>query len=180
MDLQWRQRRKRIRKWLKPLPRRANVRRYPVLKRFSGFAHKRPYLWSFKNAPVVRAIYLGSILTFMPSYGLQIIIAFAAALIGRANLSILVGLQMLNNPLTIGPMYLATYAIGSQLMGLTHLTAKNTVVDGALALVLGGLVLGALTGMVLHVAWQIGRYESARFRHKRMLSQSESPSIPLS
>lgn len=168
MDLQWRQRRKRIRAWLKPLPRRANVHRYPLLKRFSAFAHKRPYLWSFKNAPVVRAIYLGSILTFMPSYGLQIIIAFAAALIGRANLSILVGLQMLNNPLTIGPMYLATYSIGTWIIKILHIKAKHAFLDGALALSLGGLVLGMATALLLHGLWLFGRIEAKQFRKKRL------------
>ena len=62
MEIRWRQRRRRIRSWLKPLPRRASIHRYPILNRFADFARRRPYLWSFKDAPVVRAIYLGSLL----------------------------------------------------------------------------------------------------------------------
>ncbi len=168
MDLQWRQRRKRVRALLKPLPRRANVRRYPVVKWFAEFAHKRPYLWTYKNASVVRAIYIGCLLTFMPSYGVQIPLAFAGALAGRANLSVLVGLQMLNNPLTLGPIYLSTYNIGAWLMHSLHIKAQHTVLDGALALILGGLVLGMATALLLHGVWLFGRYEAKQFRKKRL------------
>ncbi len=167
MDLQWRQRRKRVRSWLKPLPRRANVRRYPIIKRFADFAHKRPYLWSFKNASVLRAIYFGSLLAFMPSYGVQIPLAFVAALIGRANLTILVGLQLLNNPLTLGPIYLSTYHIGTWSMSALHLKAQHAILDGALALVLGGLALGMATAVILHGLWLFGCYEAKQFRRRR-------------
>lgn len=173
MDLAWRQRRKRIRAWLKPLPRRANVRRYPIIKWFADFAHQRGYLWSFKNAPVVRAIYIGSILTYMPSYGVQIILALVAAIAGRANLTVLVGIQMINNPFTIGPIYLATYQIGQWLIRFFHIKAQHPLLDGALALVLGGLILGLITAFLLHGLWLIGRYEAQQFRNKR-LSQAKN------
>lgn len=165
---QWIKRRKRIRVWLKPLPRRANVHRYPVVKWFADFAHKRPYLWSFKNAPVVRAIYLGSLLAYLPSYGAQILIAFGAAFLGRANLTILVGLQMITNPLSMGPIYLATYAIGNWLIKILHIKARHALLDGALALVLGGLLLGLLTAVLLHGLWLFGRFEAQRFRRRRL------------
>jgi uncharacterized protein (DUF2062 family) len=168
MDLQWRQRRRRIRAWLKPLPRRANVQRYPVIKWFAEFAYKRPYLWSFKNAAVVRAIYIGSLLTFMPTYGVQIPLAFAGALVGRANLSVLVGLQMLNNPLTLGPIYLASYAIGTWLMSALRISSAYVALNGALALIAGGLVLGLVTALLLHSIWLVGRYEAKQFRRKRL------------
>lgn len=167
MDQQWRQRRRRVRALLKPLPRKANVRRYPVLKRFAGFAHRRPYLWSFKNAPVLRAIYMGSLLAYLPSYGAQILIAFAAAFLGRANLTVLVGLQMIVNPLSIGPVYLATYTLGNWLIKLMHVQARHAVLDGALALTLGGLALGLVTALLLHGLWLFGRFEASRFRHRR-------------
>jgi uncharacterized protein (DUF2062 family) len=171
MDLQWRQRRKRVRAWLKPLPRRANVQRYPVVKWFAEFARKRPYLWSFKNAAVVRAIYIGSLLTFMPSYGVQIPLAFVGALAGRANLSVVVALQMINNPLTLGPIYLSTFNIGSWLMHFLRISAQQAVLDGALALVLGGLALGLATAILLHGLWLLGRYEATQFRQKRLANR---------
>lgn len=168
MDLQWRQRRKRIRSWLKPLPRKANVRRYPIIKWFADFAHRRPYLWSFKNAPVVRAIYIGSLLAFMPSYGIQILLAFGAALLGRANLTVLIGIQMLNNPLTIGPIYLATYNFGTQLTDFWPIETQQPALAAAQALIIGGAVLGLATALVLHGFWLFGRYEAKLFRRRRL------------
>lgn len=163
----WIQRRKRIRTWLKPLPRRANVHRYPFLNRFAAFAKRRPYLWSFKNAPVLRAIYLGSLLAFLPSYGVQILLGFLAAWFGRANLTLVVALQMITNPLTAGPIYLATYAIGGKIIQLFQLPTHHAVLDGALALILGGLVLGLITALLLHGLWLFGRFEAQRFRNLR-------------
>lgn len=163
----WIKRRKRIRTWLKPLPRRANVHRYPILKRFAAVAKRRPYLWSFKNAPVLRAIYLGSLLAYLPSYGVQILLGFAAAWFGRANLTLVIALQMITNPLSIGPIYLSTYTIGSKLIHLLHLPARHALLDGAAALILGGLVLGLVTALLLHGLWLFGRFEAARFRRRR-------------
>ncbi|WP_297800231.1 DUF2062 domain-containing protein [Arenimonas sp. GDDSR-1] len=167
MEQRWRQRRRRIRTWLKPLPRRATIHRYPILKRFAAFARRRPYLWSFKDAPVVRAIYLGSLLAYLPTYGAQIVIAFIAAWFGRANLTLMIGLQMITNPLTAGPIYLAAYGLGSGMARLLQLPPRHPVLDGALALILGGLVLGLLTALLLHGLWVLGRYEARRFRHRR-------------
>ncbi len=170
MDLQWRQRRRRIRKWLKPLPRKSNVKNYPVIKWFSRFIHKRPELWSFKNAPVVRAIYLGSLLVYLPSYGVQILLAFVAAWFGRANVTVTVGIQMINNPLTIAPIYVATYNIGTWLIQILHIKAQHALVDGALALILGGLALGLMTALAIHGLWIFGRFEAEQFRQKRQSS----------
>jgi len=167
MDRQWRQRRKRVRAALKPLPRKANVRRYPVVKWFANFVHKRPELWSFKNAPVVRAIYIGSLLAYLPSYGAQVLIAVVAAFLGRANLTVTVGLQMITNPLSMGPIYLAAYNLGTWLIKLLHIKARHAVFDGALALVLGGLLLGLITALLLHGLWLFGRYEAGQFRKRR-------------
>ncbi len=172
MDKQWLQRRMRIRAWLKPLPRRANIRRYPIIKSFSRFTLKRPYLWSFKNAPVLRALYLGSLLAYMPSYGLQILIALAVAWFARANLTLMVGLQMITNPLTAGPIYLSTYFLGDWLAHFLHLPERSPALDGALALILGGLVLGLITAVVLHGLWLFGQYEAQQFRSRRQRAKN--------
>jgi len=175
MRARWLRRRKRVRALLKPLPRRANIHRYPVLKRFAAYARRYPFLWSFRDAPVLRAIYLGSLLTFMPSYGLQIPIAFAAACLGRANLTVTVAIQMINNPLTLGPIYVATYATGKALMALLRLPAGNAAVDAALALVLGGAAVGLATAVLLHGLWAAGRFEARRFRHRHGRNRPSRP-----
>ena len=52
-------RRRRLRRWLKPLPRRANVDRYPVVRWFAAAARARPWLWSFRRREVLVSLYAG-------------------------------------------------------------------------------------------------------------------------
>ena len=52
---------RRLKKWMRPLPRRSNIHRYPVLKWFSKFAYDRSYLWSFRSRTIVPALFLGSL-----------------------------------------------------------------------------------------------------------------------
>ena len=103
---------RRVKKWLRPLPRRSNMHRYPILKFFTEAARKRVYIWSFRVENAVPAIYAGSILTLMPLYGIQVPTAIILAFLLRANLPIIVGLQVISNPLTILPIWFAAYQIG--------------------------------------------------------------------
>ena len=103
---------RRVKKWLRPLPRRTNIHRYPILNFFTEAARKRIYIWSFRVENAVPAIYVGSILTLMPLYGIQVPTAIILALLLRANLPIIVGLQVISNPLTVLPIWFAAYQIG--------------------------------------------------------------------
>lgn len=103
---------RRVKKWLRPLPRRANIHRYPILRHFSSAAKKRIYLWSFRAENVLPSIYVGSVLTFLPIYGLQLPLAFLFALFLRSNLPIFVGLQLITNPFTVLPIWFALFQIG--------------------------------------------------------------------
>lgn len=103
---------RRLKRILRPLPRKTNVHRYPIIKYFAATARNRSYLWSFKRHYVVRAIYLGSILSLLPLYGLQIALAFALSLASRSNLMVMCALQFITNPLTAVPLYLLCYKVG--------------------------------------------------------------------
>ena len=50
---------RRLKRWMRPLPRRSNIHNYPVLKWFSATAYKRSYLWSFKGDAMKPALFLG-------------------------------------------------------------------------------------------------------------------------
>jgi uncharacterized protein (DUF2062 family) len=113
-----RRRMRRVKRWLRPLPRRANIHRYPIIKFFAETAKKRLYIWSFREEYVVPAIYTGCILTLLPLYGLQLILGFLLALTLRANLPILIGLQILSNPITAIPIWVADYQVGRIVLGL--------------------------------------------------------------
>ncbi|MFP4157586.1 MAG: DUF2062 domain-containing protein [Opitutales bacterium] len=115
--IRWR-RMRRVKRWLRPLPRRSNIHRYPIIKFFAETAKKRLYIWSFREEYAVPAIYAGCILTLMPLYGLQLIIGFLIALFLRANLPILIGLQIVSNPITAIPIWVADYRVGRIVLGL--------------------------------------------------------------
>lgn len=110
---------RRVKKLLRPLPRRTNIHRYPILSWFAETARKRAYLWSFRRQEIVPAFYVGWILTLLPLYGLQLILAFVLALIFRANLMLTAGLQLVSNPLTVLPLWYLNYLIGNWVLNRT-------------------------------------------------------------
>lgn len=109
---------RRVKWWLRPLPRRTNIHRYPVLRLFADAARKRIYLWSFRVENAVPAIYAGCIITLLPIYGIQVPLAFLFAILLRANLPILAGLQIVSNPITVIPIWFAAYQIGRHFLSV--------------------------------------------------------------
>ena len=161
----WLARRRRLRRWLRPLPRRANVARYPVIKWFAEAARKRPYLWSFKRQHVLVSLYSGAVLALMPVYGLQLAIGLALAVWLRGNLTVMAALQMVTNPLTLGPIYYATHKLGSWLIGLTGYGEGASLVGTHInALVVGGIVGGLGFALLLDLGWRLLAWEARRFR----------------
>lgn len=106
---------RRVKRWLRPLPRKATIHRYPVLGWFAETARKRSYLWSFRREDVVPAIYVGCILSMLPIYGIQVPLAFLFSMVFRCNLMIMVATQFITNPLTAGPLYLAACYVGLEI-----------------------------------------------------------------
>jgi uncharacterized protein (DUF2062 family) len=139
---------------------------------FAIFARKRAYLWRFQRSFVIPSLYVGSILAFLPFYGLQIPLAFGAALIVRANLPVMIGLQLITNPLTAAPIYIFTYKVGRLL--LEHLSVgtgdQQMIGQTANSLMVGGVVSGLLFASVLDVVSRVLAY-----RAKREEAESQDP-----
>lgn len=154
-----------MRRLLRPLPRRANLTRYPVLKWFAEHARRAAFLWSFKRANVMPSLYVGSVLAFLPVYGLQILLGFGLALGLRGNLTVMVALQMITNPLTLGPIYYGTHSLGIALIGALGYgdgaTRWGTNIN---ALVVGGIVAGLALALVVDGLWRLVAWEARRFR----------------
>lgn len=169
---------RRVKRWLRFLPRRATIHRYPILRRFAHTARRHIDLWSFREQHAVPAIYVGCVLTFLPLYGIQILLAFLFALRLRANLPILAGLQLVSNPITVLPIWFSNYQVGRSVLGVLGVEAqplrKNEVqtllhnVGGGdwgpnldrIATVfgvttLGGIVMGTFFGLVASLAYRI-------------------------
>lgn len=127
----------RTKKFLRKLPRRTNIHRYPILKWFSSAARKRSWMWSFRVEFVVPAIYCGVILALLPLYGVQLILAFILALVFRANLPVIVAAQFITNPLTVIPIYFTAYQIGKISLNLIGIQTPVLSLGEARALFLG-------------------------------------------
>jgi len=180
-----RRRIRRLKKWMRPLPRRSNIHRYPVLKWFSGMARRRVFLWSFRSREMVTALFLGLIVAFLPLVGIQMLIVFFLALWFRANLPVIVAVQWVSNPFTMGPIYYADYKIGLAMMELFSIAPEpnpllqpdydwahfelrdlGALLDTFPPMMLGGLALGSFIGLVVSVAykwlakWSKGPYAS--------------------
>lgn len=145
----------RIRYLLKWLPRKRSLSRYPILGKFGFYLRTRNYLWSFNESEVAPAILIGSVVAFLPIFGIQLLTVMAIALILKVNLPILAGLQFISNPLTLVPIYLANYKVGSWLLnGLgiepTKETVSGSIFMGVNSTMIGGTVLGTLVGMILY------------------------------
>lgn len=134
---------RRVKRWLRPLPRRSNIHRYPVLRVFAHAAKKRIYIWSFREEAVVPALYAGCILTLLPIYGTQLALALVLALVLRANLPVLVGLQVVSNPITVLPLWFANYQVGRAMLG----------VIGVETLPLSRAEVRTLLGHFIHGRW---------------------------
>lgn len=158
-------RRLRIKRWLKPFPRRSNIHRYPIIKRFEKFAKRHTFFWSYKRPNIRAALYVGSVITLLPLVGLQIIIGFFIAWIFRANLTITVALQFLSNVFTAAPIYILTYSVGMmplKILSMGQITIANTM----LAVVIGGVVCGLALGLVLDLLYQLGHWQQMSIKNK--------------
>lgn len=169
---------RRVKFWLRPLPRRATIHRYPILNRFADFARKRIYLWSFRVENVVPALYAGCILTLLPIYGIQVPTALLLAVILHANLPILVGLQVVSNPFTVLPIWFTAYQVGRHFLAIFGIEAlplnRNEVrilldnftsgewgdnlarIFSAFGVTsLGAIIIGTFIGLVASVTYRI-------------------------
>lgn len=186
---------KRLLRWL---PRHSNVHTYPVLKWFANSARKRLYLWSFRVQRVVPALWAGCVLSLLPLYGVQLVIAVGLAFLLRCNLPILFGLQFISNPLTLIPLYYANYQVArivanlfgyappplnqAEMARLVHSVIAGDLPHSAefLARVfaltsLGGLILGLALGALTVTAYNLSAREVARsyerLKHLQYLRQ---------
>lgn len=160
-------RRRWLRRLLRPLPRRTNLRRYPVLKWFAHFANKAPFLWSFKRQHVLMSLYVGCVLAFLPLYGIQFVLAFAAALLVRGNLTVMVGVQFITNPFTIVPIYGFTGWLGFVVMNTLGIGEEmGRAMRVTHALFIGGAATGLAVALLADMFWRFAAWEARVFKRR--------------
>jgi uncharacterized protein (DUF2062 family) len=109
---------RRARRLLRYLPRRAQLERIPLFRKFSDRARRNPFLWSFAPRDAMPALLVGWVISLMPIMGVQIPVAILCAFLFRANVLILVALQFLTNPLTVPFIWPLVYRVGALAVAL--------------------------------------------------------------
>lgn len=120
---------RRTKKWLRLLPRKAQLEKYPILGKFANTARKSAFLWSFRSQEVIPAFFAGWVVSLMPIMGIQIPVAIVCAFLFRANILILTALQMITNPVTVPIIWPTLYKVGQfvvHLLGNETVTTLNT------------------------------------------------------
>lgn len=147
----------RLRRLLRWLPSKRSLVKIPLLRQFGSYLKKQTHLWSFREKRVTPAIFLGSIIAFLPIFGLQLLTVVALAVVLKINLPVITGLQFVSNPLTLVPIYLANYKVGSWILqgiGMAEKGAEN-LVHGVNSTIVGGAVLGTVFGLLMYSLYLI-------------------------
>ena len=155
-----------LKKFLRYLPSKTSLGKTFIFKRWGkSLLNKYPYLWSFSYSSMKSAYYAGWILTFLPVMGIQIPLAILLALIFKGNIMVLIAIQMISNPLTVGFLWTFEYHLGKFLLSflpiqyqlltqssaiesLQHVTKGVTFIKATLAICLGGVICGLVCAKI--------------------------------
>lgn len=164
------------------LPDHGTFREHPHLQRFGTRLHD-PNLWHLNRRSVSGAVAVGLFWAFIPM-PFQMIAAAACAVGLRVNLPIATVLVWLTNPLTLPPIWYATYRLGAWLLDLPprpihfELSADKLIAlldEIWQPLYLGSLVvsiISAAAGFVLvRLAWRIYVVQRRRADLRRYRAQ---------
>ncbi len=146
-------------------PDSEKLRTHKHLRIFGKLLHD-PGLWHINRRSVAMAFAIGLFWAMIPM-PFQMVAAAASAIVLRVNLPISVALVWLTNPLTMPPIFYATYRIGAFLLGtppvansaefsLEYLEHSLSIIWAPLLLgsIVTGLVLGALGYVALRLLWR--------------------------
>lgn len=143
-------------------PDHAKLKATPGL-RFLGNILDDPNLFHLNRHSVSLAFLVGLFTAFLPLPG-QMIIAAAFAYIIGCNMPLSVGLVWISNPLTIPPIFFATYKLGTVILGTPPIDFSielswdwlNTeFVKLWQPLIVGSLLAGTVFGLAGYCAMQV-------------------------
>ncbi|MBO7520700.1 MAG: DUF2062 domain-containing protein [Opitutales bacterium] len=112
-----------LKKILRPMPRKSNIHKYPILKYFANSARKRVYLWEFRRRGVLAGIWVGWFVALVPIYSIQMLTAFIICIPARANCIVAMALQWVTNPVTIPFILYGQYALGDFLLRKSRISS---------------------------------------------------------
>jgi uncharacterized protein (DUF2062 family) len=123
----------------------------------------KPNLWHINRRSVAQAFFIGVFCAFIPM-PFQMALAGILAFYFNSNLPISVGLVWLSNPITMPPLFYATYSLGAYILDIparefnsdmtldSLLTELNEI---WLPLYLGSILAGLICACISYVAMRI-------------------------
>ena len=162
--------------------------------RWMGPLLKDPNLFHINRGSISTSFFIGLFCAFLPIPG-QTLVAVLLALVFRSNLPLAVALIWISNPLTITPMFLFAYSVGTWLLGQreSHLVIELSwdwaIAQGSriwLPLLTGSLVCGLISGIIGYLTilnlwrWQVIKNWGVRKKKRQghaaaLLNQRENP-----
>lgn len=152
----------------KYLPDPAKLREHRHLRHF-GSRLADPNLWHLNRRCIANGVLIGTICALLP-IPFQTVPAVLLAVLFRANIPVVVFLVWLTNPLTIVPVWSATYWLGTVLLGMDaswqvddsslesmwnsmSSNAGHIYLPMLVGSVASGIVLGIAGWFGVHYAW---------------------------
>ncbi len=127
----------------------------------------KPNLWHLNRRSVAQAFFIGVFCAFIPM-PFQMALAALLAFYFNSNLPISVGLVWLSNPITMPPLFYATYSFGAYIldiparefnseMSLDALLAQLNEIwlPWYLGSVLAGLIFASLSYITMRIIWRM-------------------------
>lgn len=147
------------------IPSQQFIKEHPSL-RFLGPIRDDPNIFHLNRYSVSMAFLVGMFLAFFPIPA-QMIVAAMVALWVRCNLPIAVTLVWITNPITIPPIFFATYTLGAWVLDTPAMNIDITFtwewINGELTriwkpLLAGSLITGIFCGVtsytIINIIWQ--------------------------
>lgn len=144
------------------LPATKALAEHRYLRPFGALIHDAN-LWHLNRYSISVAAFVGVFFAFMP-LPMQSLLAAGAAIIVRCNLPMSVILIWISNPVTMPPMFFASYKLGAWLMGVEPVPFRfefsrdwfaTQIIDAWQPLLLGSLINGLLFGLLGFIAMRM-------------------------
>jgi uncharacterized protein len=163
-------------------PDHTTVRNHKYLRLF-GRLLLDPNLWHLNRRSVSGGFFVGLFWAFFPM-PFQMVAATATAIPARVNLPIAVALVWITNPITIPPIFFATYKLGCWILGQPGVSAdfqptlqwfSDSLGQIWLPLYLGSVICGLLFGLLgfvgIRLLWRLRIANYLKGRRARRLQR---------
>ncbi len=140
------------------LPHKDRIRKQGGVKLFSNYLHD-PNIWHLHRRSSATGAAIGMFCAFIP-LPIHTISAVLLAILLRANLPIAVVFSLFSNPITMPPLFIFAYQIGTKLLALPQVTIHfsfswdwimTTFAHIWKPLLLGCFMLGTISALLTYV-----------------------------